>query len=276
MEGSNTEVDPAALAPRESFEVGVPPFLTGQPLLAVFAGALVASLGALPVMGPSAIVFVLGALFVGFLLTTIPARLVVGSDGIAVTWLWRRLFVPYSAIGAESRALNGVFVEVLGGRSLELRTDAPERLLSLLRTRKGFAYSVQGMLTEEALANDKSLLAPSGKIEEWALRLRGMSDADYRSVSMPRDRLLAVVGAPHVAPELRAAAAFVLGKPVGDEEADVLRRAQQSTASRTLERALTRAQSDDPAERTRGLRTVLAASRREDEDRRRGSAPPTT
>jgi len=263
------EVDEAVLVPRETVTVGAPPFLMGQPLLLLFGGALTLALAALPFFGTSAFVLLVVALGLSLGLTAAPARLVVGSDGLAVQWLWRRMFVPYSALGDERQTVGGIFIEIAGGRSLELRTGAPSRLLTLVRTRKGFAYSVRGMLAEEALASDTSLLAPSEKVGEWAARLRAMGEADYRSVSMPRDRLLAVVGAPHVAPELRAAAAFVLGKPTGDEEASILALAQRSTASRTLERALARAQSDDPEVRAQGLRTVLAASRREAYDRRR-------
>lgn len=265
------EVDEAALAPRERYRIGVPPFLTGRPLVTLFAGALVVAAGGFVLYGPAAWAALFFALLASLAIVSIPARLVVGSDGVAVEWLWRRLFVPYASMTAEHRTIDGLRLEVEGGRSLELKSRRPEHLLVLVRTRRAFAHSVRGMLAEEALASDAALLATAERedLAGWATRLRTMSDADYRSASLPRDRLLAVVGAPHVAPELRAAAAFVLGPPRSDDEAATMDRARASTASGVLERALLRARGDDEGARLEGLRAVLSASRREAADRRR-------
>lgn len=261
--------DPGLLPPRAMMRVGAPPFLTGKVIVVLFGTLMALAVGLLPFIGPSSLFIALLAFPLAFVVTAIPATFVIGSDGIAVAWLGRRMFLPYSALEREVRTEVGVTIYATGGRTLELRTRGAERLLGLVYGRKGAMHSVQSLYAEERLASDASSLAPHGTTEDWATRLRRIGQGDYRVASLPRERLLAVVATPSLAPELRVAAAVALGPPETDEEAHVLGRAVQSTASRTLERALWNASSDDLRRAKPGLGSVLAASRREADDTRR-------
>ncbi len=263
--------DAAVLPGRRFLTVSAPPYLTGKATVLLLVCPLALAIGLAPLLGASAgwiAVFAFPLLLVA---TSIPAKLVIGSDGIAVEWLFRRVFLPYAALVDEQRTEHGVRLLGSGGRTLDLRCEGPDQLLALLRKRKSFPYSVQGMLAEEALLSDASLLSPAGTPDAWAERLRRMGQGDYRSGSLPRERLLSVVATPSLAPELRAAAAVALGPPANDDEARVLAQVIRSTASRTLERALRDASMEDLTRAKAGLARVLLNSQREAEDRRRGS-----
>lgn len=263
------EADPDLLAPRDEFSVGVPPHLTGRPLVMIFGAASVATLVLAPLVGPGALFAFAAAFGVAFVATSVPATLVLGYDGLAVAWLGRRIFVPYDAIEGEARTVEGVALRVRGGRTLELRTRRTEEVLGRLAWRRNAALSVAALAAEADLANDVSLLGPSGDAHDWTRRLESLARADYRAASLPRDRLLAIVACPRLGPEIRAAAAVVLGPPRDDHEANVLSRALASTASRRFERALWYATSEVPAEREPALLRVLAAARREARDQAR-------
>jgi len=261
--------DPAMLPPRTTMRVGAPPYLTGKSIAMLFGSLGALSVGLLPFFGLASFALAFAAVPLAFALTLIPATLVVGSDGVAVEWLGRRMFLPYVAMEHAARTELGVSIVGSGGRNLDLRTRSADRVLGLVHARKAAIHSVQHMMAEEALAADAGSLAPAGTPNDWAERLRRIGQGDYRVASLPRERLLAVVATPSLAPELRAAAAVALGPPETDEEANVLGRAVQSTASRILQKALWNATSSDVTKARPGLARVLAASRREADDRRR-------
>lgn len=263
------EADPEALAPRDELSIGVPPLLTGKPLVVIFGAGLAVTLGLAPLFGAGALFALAVAFVVAFAVTSVPAKLVLGYDGLAVVWLGRRLFVPYDALEGEVRTVEGAELRVRGGRTLELRTQRPEEILGRVAWRKNATLSLVALGAEADLANDASLLGPSGDAHDWARRLESLARADYRAASLPRDRLLAIVACPRLGPELRAAAAVVLGPPRDDHEAHVLSRALASTASKLFERALWYATSEVPAERETALLRVLAAARREARDQAR-------
>jgi hypothetical protein len=263
------EADPEALAPRDELRIGVPPHLTGKPLVVIFGAALVATLLLAPFVGAGAFLAIAAAFLVAFAATGVPATLVLGYDGLAVVWLGRRLFVPYDALEGESRTVEGVELRVRGGRTLELRTRRPDEVLGRVAWRKNATLSVVALGAEADLAPDVSLLGPTGDTRDWTRRLESLAHGDYRAASLPRDRLLAIVACPRLGPEIRAAAAVVLGPPRDDHEANVLSRALASTASKLFERALWYATSEARSEREPALLRVLAAARREARDQAR-------
>lgn len=265
--------DLAALPKRASFRVGPPPFLTGALLLRLaLATAVLMALSA-PVAGPTAGLFGVGAVCVALALTSIPATLVVGSDGVSVVWLWLRVFVPHSALVGWERSVQGVTLRARGGRTFELRTSESDRVLAAVSARAGYATSAAGLLAEESLSADASLLAQAGSLGEWAAHLRrvGGAGADYRAASLPRERLLALVATPSLPLVLRTAAAVALGAPETEEEDRVMARAIESSASRTFSRALLAAASPDAGGAPRrALALVVRAAAREEADARRG------
>ncbi len=269
--------DPAALPPRESFRVGPPPFLTGRVLLFLAAPTVVLAALAAPLVGVGAGLLVAAATLVAFALMSVPATLVLGSDGVAIAWLTRRVFVPHASIEGWERTPDGLTIRAHGQRVFEVRTGHTERILAVLGARKGFADSVRGLIAHEALAADASLLAPSGDAAEWSTRLRrlGGQDGGYRTSSLPRERLLAVLATPSFPQDLRAAAAVALGAPETEEEHRVIARAIESCASRLLSRALaaagTTAASSAPARPAlAALTRVREATANEEADARRG------
>jgi len=224
-------------------------------------------------LGASAVLFAVAAAFVALALTSIPATLVVGSDGFSVVWLWLRVFVPHGSIEGWERSVHGVVLRARGGRTFELRTSESERILAAVSSRAGYATSAAGLLAEESLSADASLLAQAGSPGEWAAQLRrlGGAGADYRAASLPRERLLAIVATPSLPLVLRTAAAVALGAPETEEEDRVMARAIESSASRTFSRALLAAASRDAGGAPRrALALVVRAAAREEEDARRG------
>ena len=85
------EADPEALAPRDELSIGVPPLLTGKPLVVIFGAGLAVTLGLAPLIGAGALFALVVAFVVAFAVTSVPAKLVLGYDGLAVVWLGRRL-----------------------------------------------------------------------------------------------------------------------------------------------------------------------------------------
>lgn len=265
--------DPAALPRRVSFRVGPPPFLTGAVLTRLAAATLVVVACGAPFFGASVGLVALGAMFVAFALMYVPATLVVGSDGFSVSWLTLRVFVPHGSIAGWERTIQGVLVRARGGRTFELRTSESERILTVLGGRANYAISAPGLLAEESLAADASVLAQGGSLTEWAARLRRLGGAgtDYREATLPRERLLAIVATPSLPQVLRTAAAVALGRPENEEEEHVLARAIESSASRTLSRALLAATSPPTEDASaRALGQVVKAAAQEDKDTRRG------
>lgn len=270
--------DPAALPARVSFRVGPPPFLTGAVLTRLAGAAVVLTAGGAPLIGVGAGLIAAGGLFIAFLLMYVPAKLVVGSDGFAVSWLGLRVFVPHASIDGWERSLHGVTLRARGGRTFELRTSESDRILRAVSARAGFASSAAGLLAEEALAADAGLLAQpanaesSASLVEWEAQLRRLGHAgnDYRAASLPRERLLAIVATPSLPLVLRTAAAVALGEPENEEEDLVIARAIESSASRTFSRALLDAASPNAKHPRRALVRVLRAAAREEEDTRRG------
>ena len=262
-----------------SFRVGPPPFLTGRLLLGLALAGLFLSAVCLPFFGTSAGWVFVASQALAFVIVYIPATLVIGSDGLAISWLSLRVFVPYASIEHWQRTEQGITVRATGGRLFEVRTKEADKIIPTLGARKTFGDSAQGILAHEALASDWSLLAPEPDASAWAARLRRVGGAgadgggDYRQASLPRERLLAVLATPSLPQEVRAAAAVALGAPENEEEDRVMSRAIASTASRTLARALFAAASPDrPAAATKALARVRRASEQEQGDRQREAA----
>jgi hypothetical protein len=264
--------DPAALPKRTSFRVGPPPFLTGVLLTRLAIATVVLTAVSAPLLGASAGFFAAAGTLVALALTSIPATLVVGSDGFSVVWLWLRVFVPHGSIDGWQRSEQGVVLRARGGRPFELRTSESDRILAAVSARAGYASSAAGLLAEESLSADASLLAQAGPPAEWAAHLRRLGGAgtDYRAASLPRERLLAIVATPSLPLVLRTAAAVALGAPETEEEDLVMARAIESSASRTFSRALVDAASPHAQHPRRALVRVLRAAAREEEDARRG------
>lgn len=256
--------DPRALPKRYERRVRVPPFLTGRVYFPLFAVALALTVIGFVLAGPLGLTPLFGALFLALLLNLVPAKVIVGVDGIAVVWLYLRYFLPYASLDTTERTYDGIVLHGRGGRTLELRTGEPQSLLYLVETRRTFAATVPALLAHEALEGEAAKLLPSGKeaAPEWTERVRKLgTEASYRELSLPRDRLLAIVAMPSLPMEMRAAAAFALGAPTTPEEANILELALGSTASNVFARALVAAKQATPEAREALVRVHRAALR---------------
>ena len=66
------EADPEALAPRDELSIGVPPLLTGKPLVVIFGAGLAVTLGLAPLFGAGALFALAVAFVVAFAVTSVP------------------------------------------------------------------------------------------------------------------------------------------------------------------------------------------------------------
>lgn len=273
--------DPRALPKRYERSVRVPPFLSGRVYVPLFMVGLAFTVLGFVVAGPFGLAPLFGAFGLALLLNFVPAKFIVGVDGIAVVWLKIRYFVPYGSLDTTERTAEGIVLHGHGGRTLELHTDEPQSLLYLVETRRTFAATVPALLAHEALEGEAAMLVPSGKenASDWTERVRKLgTEASYREMSLPRDRLLAILAMPSLPMEMRAAAAFALGAPTSSEEAAIVDLAIGATASQVFARALTAAKNTPPntsdayeaREAREALVRVHRAALREARDKSRG------
>jgi len=176
----------------------------------------------------------------------------VGSDGIVLRWLGRRLFIPFAEVTSVSRIERAEGLRTYLGVAIGRRRGPPH--LVLVGT--GDAVAERELLAarlEEALAShhtedrdaDAASLSRRGRApREWvrALRARGAgADADARTAPLSKDRLWALVedGAAHA--PARAAAAVAVATDATADDRERLRVVARATASPGLRVALERA-----------------------------------
>lgn len=160
----------------------------------------------------------------------VPARVVIGTDGIAVERMFGRTFIPYSQLTEVASRRGAVVLQLRGGSSLALptgpryagsRTRADESPHTALLNRIEEARAAgRSRSIESACAADLDRAGRS--LEAWRQHLRGLVVSEsYRRASVGREEIAAVLEDASAPPQRRIAAALVLAH--GDDAASKLR-----------------------------------------------------
>jgi hypothetical protein len=219
-----------------------------------------AAFGATPFLGMVAVV----ALFV------LPARLVVGADGIAHRWLFFRRFIDYADVSTVTRYRRGKEE----GLSILLESNETVRIPieSGGISETGHAAAIEERVNEAldawqrggAVADEARLGRGERALSDWITALKAMgagADAGPRQAPVPRDRLWRIVEDPRADHAARAAAAVALGGGE-DEERARLRVVAEATAAPRLRVAIEAAAGQDEAAIGEALAAVEEEAKR--------------
>ena len=202
---------------------------------------------------PALLPFLIVALLLLFL---VPARLVVGVDGLLLQWLWMREFIPTKEIadvrrfvlGSGRNRVSGVELGLRNGRAVKLPIGSvwgddaagvvQQRVEDVLALAKGSAH----------VAEDALLLARGDlEVRDWIGRLKAIgtgATATLRTAPVMPERLWRVARDPEQAPLARAAAAVALAPSLDQGGRVRLAEVAKTTAAPKLRVALERAASD--------------------------------
>ncbi len=175
------------------------------------------------------------------------SRLELGSDGLRVRGRLSNAFVPYREIRSVTTRDNAVVLIFADGRTSYLRLAVSARIPDVVeKIERSIAASAapQGDEIVERLHE----IAGSKPEQLAGLRELGTdADGSYRSSSLPRERLWALVEDDAAAPATRARAAAALSGSLANEDRERLRIAADATVSPRLRIALDAVQNDDDA-----------------------------
>jgi hypothetical protein len=239
---------------RVAFEADTPLGLAMRHRPFAALAALVALVAAVKVAGAIWTV-VFAALAVNYLVMTIAptARVVVGSDGVQVSWLRYRRFVPYADVAGIEPIDHGVRFALRSGASREIRfrssTDTDVEALVrrdalIARVREAMEGGAHGTSRQELLGR---LARANRPVDRWVRELATLrgDTQDYRSAAVRDDDLLDVVEDATAPPDARAAAAVVLRKTAGPDVRAKLRVVADAIAEPRLRVAIETAAADD-------------------------------
>jgi hypothetical protein len=227
-------------------------FFVGIPILA--------SAVAEPAMWIGLSAFVgLGLLIVWLVVMALPTRVAVGSDGVLVSWFWRRRFLRYAEVRAVrpygSGSEQGVGIWTGEGRVVKLPIKA--QLTQELNDQQTELVTQRIQQAISGHAQRRSGAAPrlpergERPAVEWirALKAAGSgANADHRTAPIAPEELFRVVEDPGAEPLARVSAAVAVGGGLGAEGRARLRIAAQATASPEVRRLLTLAAEEDVEE----------------------------
>jgi hypothetical protein len=164
----------------------------------------------------------------------------VGNDGISLQEHGKRRFLPWSDVEALSAEDAAVSLRLRSGESFTLIPYARSERSAMARDfvrRAEAARNAGPAAVEDGAAGAAALLARGGRTtREWIAALRALGDAreGYRSVGVPRERLVALVTDGTARIVDRVAAAVALRGVLEDEERERLRVAADASASQEL------------------------------------------
>lgn len=223
-------------------------FVTAAPIRAhvsiAVIGVLMATMGlALTSQQSWSPILVASALVTAVLILLSPHRVVVGADGVLLSWLFGRRFVHYDDIDELREEVS------FGERRLMLHLRSGEQLLISLGSKKA-TTNLGTLIARIETARDQyasgdvaeavaALRRGDREIGSWIGRLRALTDVgQHREGAVVESTLWRILESPASPPLTRAAAAVAL-KPRSDER-DRLRieNVTQSAASEALQRAL--------------------------------------
>lgn len=195
------------------------------------------------------IMMVLWAVVVGLIVATsaFKPRLLVGTDGISLTFKRRTRFVPYDEIANVTVVGSRVMIALTTGEMLAFNagsrsdSDAPRRIVERIREAKAAASSDADV---HAL-----LLRCSGSPAARIHALRGFGreggEGEYRSAPVTTEQLWRAFESSSADPEARANAAIALRARLDDSCRRRLRIVAAATAAPKLRSAIESAASDD-------------------------------
>ena len=171
----------------------------------------------------------------------LPQRVEVGRDGILIRWMRRRRFIPFTQIEDVKATPLGNELELRGGHVHEIRLSQKadgaraERTRLYERIREGL-----GEETDDAgdTGLEESMLAQGSR--DLATWLRDMQQlgaggaVGYRVVTVPHDRLWAIVENLAADPSAREGAAIALHASLDDDDRMRIADLAQGTASPRL------------------------------------------
>ncbi len=211
-----------------SFALAKPKIFT---LVAVLLGGLAALTGVLArSSGGLLLPFVIAPIvLVALLLGALPSKLQVGADGVLLSWLWRKRFIPHARIrqvvayesSFGSKTYTGVDLLLDSGDTVRLpvgqkdwdsgRTAAVcERIRETNEAASGGGTEVVAALLERR----------SDSVADWIRSLRGIgagANASLRTAPVPPERLWRIVEDASAEPLARAGAAVALGADLDED-----------------------------------------------------------
>ncbi len=173
----------------------------------------------------------------------LPQKVTIGEDGILLRWAGRRRFISFGRLREARPTPLGVELELDGGRELEIRlthradAETSRRASMLAKIEAGLAHH-----RALAPAEDEALLTRGERdLEAWIEEMSFLGSADthgYRTITIPRERIWAVLENPVADPSARQGAALALHARLDDEERERLLGIGQKSASPRLRVAL--------------------------------------
>ncbi len=179
-------------------------------LAATMVAPVAASLG-LPAVVSGTLVFLCVTAIFG---VVVPPRLNVtlGRDGMAIGGRLGTRFIPWSEVTRVAPGDGSVVVRLQGGRAVSVWCNPDDRWVQeAVVDNANSALATHRAAQQRAL--DIALLDRNGRsVEAWRSALRALAETagDYRSASVDRDRLEAVLADPSATSERRIAAALAL------------------------------------------------------------------
>lgn len=225
--------------------------------------------------GPASAFVAFSVPLLAALLAVVPRVLDVGSDGLALSWLGRKRFLPLSRIrGVHERVFGRAPVFGKGDAryvGIQLVLDSGETL-DLPVGQKSWDAGRGAMVAErirEALASargggrevDAALLGRGSRdVKDWIAMLRsiGAGASSFRTAALAPERLLRVVEDPTAEASVRAAAAVALGAAPDAESRSRLRLVAQSVAAPRVRVAIERAAEGAPEEELEAAMTEVS------------------
>jgi hypothetical protein len=212
------------------------------------------------------------AILIGWVvMMAMPTKVVVGADGVLVSWFWRRRFMSYSAVRAVrpfgSGNRQGVALWPASGAPIKLPIKArlTHRLndqavdLVTQRIQQAIASFHQRRREGEVMLPERGARSTS----EWIRLLRSVGSgahADHRTAPVGQEELFRIVEDPGAEPVARARAAVAVGCGLDDAGRARLRIAAEATAAPEM-RALLElsAEEADEADVARALARIPGA-----------------
>jgi hypothetical protein len=238
---------------------------TVRVVLAATVGVLAVFLRAIPGAFAAPWLIAIGVSFAAAL--AMPAKIVIGVDGVLVKWLWTKRFIPIGDI--VEVAEEGPFALRLrrrSGRDEVIHTTTKNTALTghLRQRRDAMIARIEAARRAHAIAGpraDVSALLARGErsASEWRHALRALtSDRGYREASVRAEDLLRVVEDPRAPEDVRAAAATVVASSNDDAAKTRIRVVAEATASPKLRVVLDAVAEGSPEDVDRALDEVAA------------------
>ncbi len=199
----------------------------------------------------------------------LPTTLTVGADGVLIEKLWRRRFVPFSAIesiGASAAHADAIVLYLRDGKGeIEIRTRPNDKKTTIrsareardaARERLAQAFAAYG--ARERSDDSAALLTRGSRTnEEWLGTLKTFKgDAGYRAPVIPDEHLWRIALDPSAEPSARAGALVSLRDSLDDEGHARVRAAVDACASPRVRIALDAATKGDERALVEALDTL--------------------